>query len=353
VPFTGLESITKEVITTAQPDFYNRANPGSIDKLVRDKLGYFIIPTIHTQAPAVPNFFLEAKPPSRNIDVAKRQATLNRALGACTIYKLQSYTAGEPVYNSNTYTITSTYHDSMLKMYTTYITLPAGPGQPPEYYINQINTWGTTGNPNTCRDGLRTFRNRRDWTQKKRDQFIAAVNKRARSIYAEQSTLDLSNYSHASRTTYLAEESETSADKLAAALFPIRAEEPEPSEDELAAAYPLATSFSYYIEEPEALSNKPADTSFYPTGEPEPSEDDLTTSFYHPVTNSFLSSTKRSNYNCLSNIIEESETSTDEVAMPTYTKSTPTKKRRSKRSEKTVSKAPRQSTSGRGRRSKK
>jgi hypothetical protein len=172
-------------------------------------------------------------------------------------------------------------------------------------------------------------------------------------MHAEQSTLDSSNYSCASRTTYLAEESQTSADELAAASFPNRAEEPEPSEDELAAAYPVATSFSYYNEEPEASANEPANTSLYPEEEPEPSEDELTTSFYPPVTTSFSYSTKRSNYNCLSNIIEESETSTDEVAIPTTTKSTPTKKRPSKRSEKTVSKAPRQSTSGRGRRSKK
>ena len=116
---------------------------------------------------------------------------------------------------------------------------------------------------------------------------------------------------------------------------------------------PVATSFSYYNQEPEASANQPANNSFYPEEEPEPTEDELTTSFYQPVTTSYSYSAKKFNYNCLSNIIEESETSTDEVAMPTPTKSTPTKKRPSKRSEKTVSKAPRQSTSGRGRHSKK
>jgi hypothetical protein len=89
-PFAALASITKEVITTAQPDFYDGTNPGNIDKQVRDELGSFIIPTIHARAPAVPNFFLEAKPPNGNVDVAKRQATLNGALGARAMHKLQS-----------------------------------------------------------------------------------------------------------------------------------------------------------------------------------------------------------------------------------------------------------------------
>jgi hypothetical protein len=94
----------------------------------------------------------------------------------------------------------------------------------------------------------------------------------------------------------------------------------------------VAISFSYYNENPEASANEPANTSFYPEEAAEPSKDELTTSFSY--------SAKWSNYNCISNITEESETSTDEVAMPTHTKSTPAKKA-SKRSEKRVSKAPR------------
>jgi hypothetical protein len=86
---------------------------------VTDMMAYEESPcTIHARAPAVPNFFLAAKPPSGNVDVAKRQATLNGALGARAMYKLQSYAAGKPVYDGNAYTITSTYHDGTLKMYT-------------------------------------------------------------------------------------------------------------------------------------------------------------------------------------------------------------------------------------------
>jgi len=110
-------------------------------------------------------------------------------------------------------------------------------------------------------------------------------------------------------------------------------------EDELAAAYLIATLFLYYNKEPEE--------------DADPLEDKLTTSFYQPVTTLYSYTAKGRSYNLLSNIIEKSEISIDKVAMLTPTKSTYTKKRPSKRSEKTVSKALQQSTLGQGRYSKK
>jgi len=65
-------------------------------------------------------------------------------------------------------------------------------------------------------------------------------------------------------TIYLAEESETSADKFAAALFTNCTKEPKPSEDKLAAAYPVATLFLYYNKEPKASANKHTNTLLYP-----------------------------------------------------------------------------------------
>jgi hypothetical protein len=221
-----------------------------------------------------------------------------------------------------------------------------------EYHMTQLRVLALSDDPDAYRQGAAALRNARELAKEWRDQFISAANERARSMNAKESTLSSSNYSRPSRTTYLAEESETSPDEFAATSFPNRAEEPEPSEDELAASYPVATSFSYYRAGPEVSEYEPGDTSFYPDGEPEPSDDELTASFSQPVTVSFSHTAKRRSYNSLSNIIEESETSVDEVATSTVN-SASTKKRPSKRSEKTVSKAPRQSTSGRGRRSKK
>jgi hypothetical protein len=64
----------------------------------------------------------------------KLQATLDGALGARAMHKLQSYGEKEPTYDNNAYTITSTYHDGTLKIYTTHITPPAGPRQLQEYH---------------------------------------------------------------------------------------------------------------------------------------------------------------------------------------------------------------------------
>lgn len=136
-PFKGLKSITSKITTAAQPDYYDGTNPGNIDEQVRNKLGPVIIPTVHARAPAVPNFFLEAKPPKGGCDVPKLQAALNGALGARAMHELQSYGQGEPVYDNNAYTLTSTYHGGQLKIYTTHITPPAGPGQLPEYHMTQ------------------------------------------------------------------------------------------------------------------------------------------------------------------------------------------------------------------------
>jgi hypothetical protein len=202
-----------------------------------------------------PNFFLAAKAPSGGADVLKRQACHDGAVGARAMHKLQCYAAGKPVYDNNAYTLTATYHNGILRMYTTYVT-PSGPGGSLEYHMTQIDIWVVTGNPDACRQGAAALRNARELAKEWHDHFISAANERARSANVEQSTLGSSNYSRPSRTlprrgirdlTY----------EFAATSFPNRAEEPEPSEDELAVSYPVATSFSYYREGPEASEYEP------------------------------------------------------------------------------------------------
>ncbi len=298
--FTRLESITNETTVVPKPDFYDGARLRDIDKRVREDLGPYIIPTKHPTAPVAPNFFLEAKAPRGGADVAKRQACLDRALGARAMQTLQSYSAGKPVYDNNAYTLSATYHAGNLNMYATHVT-PSGPGGSPEYHMTQVRSLSLIDTKERYLEGATHLRNGRHVTTEYRNQFISAANDRAR--YAEPST---SNYNGVSDTTdaYPVEESQTSAGEIAATLFSNRIEEPEPSEDEL-----TATSFSY------------------PTA----------TSFSYPD--------KQSDYNNLADITEDSETSEDELAMPTYMKPTPSKKRPSEGSKKAAAKAPRHSTS--------
>ncbi|KAK4941007.1 hypothetical protein LTR66_014851 [Elasticomyces elasticus] len=74
-------------------------------------------------APVVPNFFTEGKGPKGRTDVAKRQACYDGAIGARAMLHARSYAnGGAMVYDGNAYTITSTYHDGVLRMYTTHHT---------------------------------------------------------------------------------------------------------------------------------------------------------------------------------------------------------------------------------------
>ena len=55
--------MTSYVTIDPRPDFYDSACLEDIDKDVREELGPYIIPTGHTTALVVPNFFIEAKAP--------------------------------------------------------------------------------------------------------------------------------------------------------------------------------------------------------------------------------------------------------------------------------------------------
>lgn len=303
--FTRLESITNKTTVDAKPDFYDGARLESIDTQVREDLRPYIIPTAHRTAPVAPNFFIEAKAPKGGADMVKRQITHDLSLGARGMHKLQSYGAGDPVHDNNAYTMGAIYHagSGTLLMYAAHPTPSSGPGDSTEYHMTQIDSWGLSGNPNTYRQGAAALRNGRDMAMEYRDQFISAANEKARSMNADQSTLESSNYHCVSDTTYAypAEESQTSGEEFAATSL---SNVIERSKDEL-----IATSFSY-----------PAATSFsYPD--------------------------QQSDYHDLAGITEESETSTDEVAMPTHIAPAPSKKRPSKGSKKAAAKAPCYSTS--------
>jgi hypothetical protein len=129
---------------------------------------------------------------------------------------LQLYGQPELVYDNNAYTITSTFDGEHLHIFTTHPTQPADPSGRPEYHMNQLNTWGMTGNAETFRQGATAYRNMRDWTKEKRDEFIEVANKRAANTPQDMS-FESSGYSEPSTSTNMVTvlESDTSADELA------------------------------------------------------------------------------------------------------------------------------------------
>jgi hypothetical protein len=244
IPFTNLDHLTDGTLAPGKPDLFYGARPEQLDRRIRDELSGSIIPSTQEDLPMAPNFFLAVKGPDGSAAVAKRQACYDGALGARGMQSLQLYGQDEPVYNKNAYTITSTYHDGQLKMYTTHIIPPAGPGKPPEYQMTQLNTWGLTGNANTFRQGATAFRNGRDLAKEWRDKLVSAANERVDSLNAEPSTIESSDYNGLSDAveTYHTEDSETSADELAPTRYPV--EKPKTSADEI-----VFSSFSHPVED--------------------------------------------------------------------------------------------------------
>lgn len=214
--FGNLEPLTDSNLVDAKPDFYDGARPAQIGLPIREDLGIYIIPATQGQAPALPNFFTEAKGPDGSAAVVKRQACFDGALGARGVHKLRSFEEDpDMVYDNNAYTITSTYHSGHLQIYTSHPTKPIDPEGPPEYHMTQLGGWALTGSHDQFRQGTGAFRNAREWAKEQRDGLIAAANGRVIGITKETSTLESSTHSMSQSTVGPdAVESETSADEL-------------------------------------------------------------------------------------------------------------------------------------------
>ncbi|KAF1739594.1 hypothetical protein CRV24_001530 [Beauveria bassiana] len=186
LPFTNLDSITEGTTVDAVPDLYDGSFSKDINKRVQQELNNTIIPTSHGRAPVVPNFFVEAKAPRGGADVAKRQACLDGAIGARAMHSLQNYGEDEPVYDGNARTFSSTYHagTGTLQLYAHHVTDPRAGGEPPEYHMTQLDSWGMTGNIDTFRRGAAAFRNARDLGRRQRETLIQAANSKASQVLA-------------------------------------------------------------------------------------------------------------------------------------------------------------------------
>jgi len=214
--FGNLEPLTHGNLVDAKPDFYDGARPAQIDLRIREELGSYIIPATQGQAPALPNIFTEAKGPDGSAAVAKRQACFDGALGARGIHKLRLFKADHTLaYDNNAYTITSTYHDGQLKIYTVHPTQSTDPEKPPEFHMTQLGGWALTGSYEQFRQGTSAFRNARDWAKTQRDELIAVANNRVTGMLNETSTLESSTYRMSQPSIEpITLESETSADEL-------------------------------------------------------------------------------------------------------------------------------------------
>ena len=192
IPFTNLDPLTDGTLKPGKPDIYHGARAEQLSRKVRDQLGGQIILSTQDNLPIAPNFFLAAKGLDGSASVAKRQCCYNGALGARGMHSLQSYGQGEPVYDNNASTITSIYHNGQLQMYTSHLAQPKSPGGSPEYHMTRLRSFAMTDTADTCRDGLRAYRNGREWCREQRDNAINRANERAKGSTSSNVTTEQS-----------------------------------------------------------------------------------------------------------------------------------------------------------------
>jgi hypothetical protein len=103
------------------------------------------------------------------------------------MHALQNYGAGEPAFDGNAYTYSSTYHagTGTLQLYAHHPTPPTAPGGRPEYHMTQLGSYAVTHSRERFVEGASAFRNARDMAQRRRDSFIQAANAKARQSDAE------------------------------------------------------------------------------------------------------------------------------------------------------------------------
>lgn len=230
IPFTNFDHLTDGTLVPGNPDIYHGARPEQLERRVRDELSGHIIPSTQDDLPIAPNFFLAVKGPDGTGAVAKRQACYDGALGARALYSLQSYGQDDLICEDNAYTITSTYNDGQLKIFTSHSIQPVEATGRPQYYMNQLKGWSMTSDLQTFRQGAAAFRNARDWAKEKRNEAIAHANEIANTTYggikmatlAESAAVPSTSQSPESTPTelsslseFMQQDSETSMDELA------------------------------------------------------------------------------------------------------------------------------------------
>lgn len=215
--FGNLKALTDDSITKARPDFYDGVHPEKLNKELRERLNEYIEPSTKKNAPLLPNFFTEGKGLDGSASVGELQAMYDGALGARGFHELRSYVGQEALFDNNAYTITSTYHggSGALKLYTTHPTRSTDPKRDYEFYLTQLRGWDMTDSVDTFRQGARALRNARELAKEKREELVAAANRKlpdAEHLDLVSSTRILVSLSSDEPIRL---ESDTSADELA------------------------------------------------------------------------------------------------------------------------------------------
>ncbi|MCJ1378407.1 hypothetical protein MMC17_001505 [Xylographa soralifera] len=183
-PCNNWVPLTPARLVIPQPDFFYGECQKPRDAELRKTLDGLIVPSTSSDAPFLPNFLAEAKPPGGSAEIARRQAVYDGAFGARAMHHLQAYGA-EEAYDGNAYTFTSTYTDGKLEIFAHHMTAPDEPGKQPFHHTVSLDKWLLDKNIDECRCAVAAFRNARDMAREFRESFIADANDRMKSLSPE------------------------------------------------------------------------------------------------------------------------------------------------------------------------
>lgn len=173
--FTNLEPLTDGSLVDAQPDLFDGCRPEQVHPTIRRALSNLISPSDKSAVLILPNFFIEAKGPEGTITVAKRQACYDGALGARAMYKIRSHDKGARN-DDYAYTISATYGQGSLKIFTHHAAVPTESPTRPEYHMTQLRGWDITDSVEIFCEAVACLRNARDWAKQQRDIALSCID---------------------------------------------------------------------------------------------------------------------------------------------------------------------------------
>lgn len=188
--FQDLADLTDGHIVKALPDFYDGADPYSLERELLTELSSFIKPLPAKRCPVVPNFYVIFNGSSQEPFVLDIMTRYSGALGARAIHKLRSFGIDDPeiVFDNNAYTITATYSQGTIYLYAHRPIRPPVLGGVVDYRMSLVGGYALINSPDTLRQGVEAFRNAREWAMGRRDEFIAAANVRLQATGRTQRT---------------------------------------------------------------------------------------------------------------------------------------------------------------------
>ncbi|RDA87724.1 hypothetical protein CP532_1788 [Ophiocordyceps camponoti-leonardi (nom. inval.)] len=174
-PFINLDHLTDGTLFAANPDKYYGAHPRQLASNMHKALSSQVVPT-RSDAPVAPNYFVEARGQHGSAAIAQRQLCYDMALGERGQIALLSTGEPGPVYDHCAHTLGITYQSGAVRIYAMHALEPLTATSRPEYVMTQVDAFSMSGNARTFREGVRAFRNARDWARQQRDELIAQAN---------------------------------------------------------------------------------------------------------------------------------------------------------------------------------